>query len=187
MNRDNNSNIKGFPMLLLSLIPGAAHMYMGLMKRGVQILLCFAVCVGIMSSTNLGHSLEFVLLPLAFIIFVYSFFDGYSCRRQIRSGVQLPDEGIIEEVKGFAEGKKINKYWLGIVLAVLGVMLGLDALSNRRIFIYSVTQAADFMLDILPAALLLVLGIVLIVRNKNNKQVDDTQDEPMQIPEDIDK
>ena len=76
MKRENNQNIKAFPMFLLSFIPGTAHMYMGLLKRGVQLFLSFCILVSIMASSSFGQ--EALISPIALAIFAYSFFDGYS-------------------------------------------------------------------------------------------------------------
>lgn len=187
MKRENNPKVKGFPMFLLSLfLPGAAHMYMGLMKRGLQILLCFAVAAGIQISGVV--SLDFILLPIILIIYVYSFFDGYSCLRRIRAGEHVEDEGVFEDFRNI-DSNKINKHWIGIGLVLFGALILLDVFTRKNYFVFKVTQAADFMLDILPAVVLLVFGIVLITRNKNksSESNDSLSDDITEITDDNDE
>ena len=58
---------------LFSLIPGAAHMYIGLVKRGLVIMLAFVAGAGLAMMTDVPALL--LLLP---VLWFYSFFDAWN-------------------------------------------------------------------------------------------------------------
>ena len=58
---------------LFSLIPGAAHMYIGLIKRGLVIMLAFVAGAGLAMMTDVPALL--LLLP---VLWFYSFFDAWN-------------------------------------------------------------------------------------------------------------
>ena len=60
-----------FWLFILSLCPGAGHMYMGFMKMGISLLLGFMLLIMIVSITGIG---AFAALPVA--LYVYSFFHA---------------------------------------------------------------------------------------------------------------
>lgn len=55
----------------LSIVPGAGHMYLGLQKRGLQLMIAFFACIYILDVLRL--SLFLFLVP---ILWFYSFFDA---------------------------------------------------------------------------------------------------------------
>jgi len=164
MDRENNQNINRFFMFILSLVPGCAHMYLGLMKRGVQLLLSFCLLIGVATLVNLG----FIIGPIMVVLYVYSFFDGYNILRNIQAGKTVEDESIVE---GLDSVKKIitNGYWVGAILIGLGAILSIQtvwySLPIMRIFrqeYYYVFR------NIIPAIFLFGIGIYLM--SKGNKQ-----------------
>lgn len=60
-----------FWLFILSLWPGAGHMYMGFMKMGLSFMLGFMVLIAIVSITGIN---VFTVLPLT--LYVYSFFHA---------------------------------------------------------------------------------------------------------------
>lgn len=60
-----------FWLFILSLWPGAGHMYMGFMKMGLSFMLGFMVLIAIVSITGIN---VFAVLPLT--LYVYSFFHA---------------------------------------------------------------------------------------------------------------
>ena len=76
----------GLLLFAASCIPACGEMYQGYMKRGVSIL---TVCSGIFILAvllNIG-ALSILLLP----VWLFSFFDSYNLRTQLRMGTQEPD------------------------------------------------------------------------------------------------
>ncbi len=60
-----------FWLFILSLWPGAGHMYMGFMKMGLSFTLGFMVSIMLVSVTNIG---AFAVLPIT--LYIYSFFHA---------------------------------------------------------------------------------------------------------------
>ena len=111
-----------FWTVIFSLLPGAGHMYLGFMRRGVCLMAAFFGSIALASFFELG--------PLLFvwpIIWFYSFFDALNRR-------SLPDEAFyalqdepmpsVQEVLGRLglSGRGGRLVW-GIVLVALGAYL----------------------------------------------------------------
>lgn len=60
-----------FWLFILSLVPGAGHMYMGFMKTGLSFMLGFMVLCVIVSITGIS---DFAVFPI--VMYVYSFFHA---------------------------------------------------------------------------------------------------------------
>ncbi|MCS7460025.1 hypothetical protein N0M98_07695 [Paenibacillus doosanensis] len=97
----------------LSIVPGAGHMYLGLQKRGLQLMAAFLLCVYIMDVLRL--SIFLFLIP---ILWFYSFFDA----------LQLISKQDREELKDipFVDWLINHQKWVGIILLVLGAYYLLD-------------------------------------------------------------
>ncbi len=93
---------------LLSMFPGAGHLYLGYQRRGVQLMAAFLFSIYILDVLRLG-----IFLFLVPIIWFYSFFDGL--QRASKHGEEpLDDTPIVSYL--------INQQkWIGIGLMVLGV------------------------------------------------------------------
>ncbi|MEK5061238.1 hypothetical protein BK126_11760 [Paenibacillus sp. FSL H7-0326] len=93
---------------LLAAFPGAGHMYLGLQKRGLQLMLIFLGSIYVLDL--LGLSLFLFLIP---IIWFYSFFDGL--QQSSKYGRErLYDKPVIESWTRYQK-------WIGIALLFLGV------------------------------------------------------------------
>ncbi|NGZ74292.1 multi-tm2 domain protein [Saccharibacillus alkalitolerans] len=94
--------------LLLSTVPGAGHMYLGLMKRGAQLMILFFGSIYVLDV--LGLSLFLFLVPL---IWCYAFFDGLQ-KVGAYGREPLEDKPLLEN---FAE----NRGWMGVLMVALGL------------------------------------------------------------------
>jgi hypothetical protein len=92
----------------LSIFPGAGHLYLGLQRRGIQLMAAFLFSIYILDVLRLGIFLFFI--P---IIWFYSFFDGL--QKASRYG-----EETIEDVPIIAYFLNHQK-WVGIGLVIMGV------------------------------------------------------------------
>lgn len=93
---------------LLSAFPGAGHMYLGLQKRGLQLMVIFLGSVYVLDVLHL--SLFLFLIPL---IWFFSFFDGL--QQTSRYGREpLLDRPIVEGISD-------HQRWLGVGLVLLGL------------------------------------------------------------------
>jgi hypothetical protein len=92
---------------LLSIFPGAGHMYLGLQKRGLQLMAGFLFSLYILDV--LRFSLFLFLIP---ILWFYSFFDALQHISRYSEG-ELKDVPVIDWLIN-------HQKWLGIGLVLLG-------------------------------------------------------------------
>jgi hypothetical protein len=99
--------------IILSILPGAGHMYLGLQQRGLQLMAGFLFSFYILDALHL--SIFLFLIP---ILWFYSLFDAM--QHVSRHGVvEIKDIPIIEWLKNYQK-------WIGIGLLVLGFYHLLD-------------------------------------------------------------
>jgi UDP-N-acetylmuramyl pentapeptide phosphotransferase/UDP-N-acetylglucosamine-1-phosphate transferase len=105
----------------LSIIPGAGHMYLGLQKRGLQLMAAFLFCVYIMDVLRLSFFL--FLIPL---LWFYSFFDALQ---------QISRQDREEELKDtpFVDWLINHQKWVGIALLALGLYYLTDEVILRTL------------------------------------------------------
>ncbi|WP_421383048.1 hypothetical protein ACOJQI_02035 [Bacillus salacetis] len=93
---------------MLSIFPGAGHLYLGYQRRGIQLMAAFLFSIYIMDVMRLG-----IFLFLVPIIWFYSFFDGL--QKASRYGKEpVEDVPLISYLVN-------HQKWVGIGLVVLGV------------------------------------------------------------------
>ncbi|MCY6369909.1 hypothetical protein [Clostridium ganghwense] len=102
--------------LMLSMIPGAGHMYIGLMKMGVQIMGLFFLAFYL--TDLLRISLFMLFVP---VIWFYSIFD---VMHKTSSSENLEDGDliIVDKFKDMSINKNSGRL-LGIVLIVIGIAI----------------------------------------------------------------
>jgi hypothetical protein len=98
---------------ILSVFPGAGHMYLGLQRRGLQLMATFLFSIYILDVLHLSLFLFFI--P---IIWFYSFFDALqSISKEGREELQdVP----------FVDWLINHQKWIGIILLALGAYYLLD-------------------------------------------------------------
>ncbi len=164
---------------LLSLIPGAGHMYQGLMRRGVLLMALFAGAItlagvfGNISHFGLGGLLVGAAITAIVVIYFFSFFDSMRTCRLIRSGIYLGnrEQDLLLELPSVkfpaaGRGRKI----IGVILVVIGALGLFGYIINEFVpyewFDYYVRPALNILL---PLAFL-VAGIVLLMKGKPKKE-----------------
>ncbi|KGX90326.1 DUF6677 family protein [Pontibacillus marinus] len=98
---------------VLGIFPGAGHMYLGLQRRGLQLMVGFLLSIYVLDVLRLS-----VFLFLIPVIWFFSFFD--TLQQASRA-----EEGFVEDVpviKYFANHQR----WLGIALILLGCFYLMD-------------------------------------------------------------
>lgn len=153
----------------LSIFPGAGHLYLGLQRRGVQLMAAFLFSIYILDVLRLG-----IFLFLIPIIWFYSFFDGL--QKASRYGEEpIEDTPIISYL--------INQQkWVGIGLILLGLYY-----MTSNIVIPAVSPMLYDMIDIdlrywfdryfqtgIVCILLIGGGLKLLAGNKTKK----TEEQP---------
>ncbi|MNO81674.1 TM2 domain protein [compost metagenome] len=146
---------------LLSAFPGAGQMYLGLQKRGLQLMLLFLGSIYVMDLLRL--TLLFFLIP---VIWFYSLFDGLQLvSRHGREPLQ--DKPVIE---GFLN----HQGWLGAALMCLGlyyivVNVAVPALDIRFPEWRLEYRVNEYFRTIVVSVLLIGGGLKLMAGSKNNK------------------
>ena len=106
---------------LFSFCPGAGQMYQGYMKRGLSHILLF-VCIIMIAAVFMP-----VLLALAAVVYMYSFFDSLNLRAAILAGNAPKDEFPIHfgmengDLKKLLNGRSNLIGWVLVVLGGAGI------------------------------------------------------------------
>lgn len=154
--------INRFFVFILSLLPGTAQMYLGLMNRGVQLLGCFIL------SMILSIDLEvFIFIAATIIIWFYSFFDAHHKKNKLLNGIEVEDDILfnidIEKIKDL-DYKKVGK----ILLALGGYILISNILNYLQYSIGMVLAYRYIRLmekSLIPIGLI-ILGVIFLKRAK---------------------
>ena len=145
-----------FLVFIFSCLPGAAHMYMGLMKRGLLALTAFFAFIFI------GHRATGMLVP---ILMITCFFDAMHTRRRLNSGVHVPDtvDGILNWVRKYK----------GVLLIVGGFLLLSELFNGFRWLGFSFFTHSPLMV----AALCVILFLIFSTKKdkKSDKRERDSQ------------
>ncbi|WP_051531515.1 hypothetical protein [Clostridiisalibacter paucivorans] len=140
------SNRKTITMIL-SIVPGAGHMFLGLQRRGLSFMSLFFFTIFFMGWLNI--SLFLFILP---IIWFYSFFDAFHC---------ISNENINDNVD-FLPIKNLKHKWIGWGLIIMGIMVILD----RIIYPLIPWEIQRYMQTSIVAILLIGGGIKLLMGDK---------------------
>lgn len=135
------------------------------------MLLAFTLLIGIAATFEY---LAFILVPAIVVLYVYSFFDGYSVYRNLKSGKVVEDESVIE---GLESLRKIlsNGYWIGFVLVLLGALIGFKNIVELNILSDRVYAFLEGALSFIPAVILLGFGIYLMAKGDKQRKKNDTE------------
>lgn len=150
---------------LLSAFPGAGHMYLGLQKRGLQLMVLFLGSIYILDILRL--SLFLFLIP---VIWFYSFFDG------LQQASRYGKEPLVD--RPLVEGIDNHRGLVGIAL----LLLGLYYLGTQFIIPVLDTRFPEFQLDyrfrtyiqtIIVSLLFIGGGLKIALGNRNmNKKTE---------------
>ncbi len=164
---------------IFSLIPGAAHMYIGLVKRGLVIMLAFVASIAIPAICNLP-----VLLVVMPVLWFYSFFDAWNkYNLPAEKFAKISDDflffmnAVPEDVRSDPRVKKFTSNSLlkigGIAAVLLGAYLLWDKVVLNICSNFLSDAAAQVISDIsyrIPqlavAIFLIVIGVKLIAHKK---------------------
>lgn len=154
-----------FLAFLFSLVPGAGHMYLGLMKRGLQLMLIFAIFIGVLSLFNIG---EFQLL--VFVIWFYSFFDCLHVAKKISLNVDFDDTEIFDTTSLKEKFSTVNKYYFAAALISIGSMFLIKQICSA-LDLYALGR---FIEKLFLPLVLITCGVVILIRlRKKDESYDD--------------
>ncbi|OPX87693.1 MAG: hypothetical protein A4E53_02405 [Pelotomaculum sp. PtaB.Bin104] len=146
-------------VLLISLLPGAGYMYLGLMNRGLQTMIIFFGTIFVAAMTNIGEITALVLPVTMF----YSIFDTLQLARRMNEGAPIEDKPLIDT------GKHTN--WHNLLgYGLLGI--GLLALANNFLpYLFDYW----FMHKLFSPLLIIATGIFILYRSLRRGKNDDSE------------
>ncbi|WP_028609497.1 hypothetical protein [Paenibacillus harenae] len=136
--------------IALSIFPGAGHLYLGLQKRGLQLMGGFLLAIYIMD--NLRLSLFFFLLPL---FWCFAFFDALQQTSRYERH-ELTDEPVMKQFVPYQK-------WFGVALIGFGVYYLLNRVINNFVFNHFTKQIYDAYMDFIYIIPTVVVSFVLIL------------------------
>lgn len=146
-----NMSTKMLLSILMSVIPGVGHMYLGLMKKGIQLMAVFFIAWYFVN--NLRVSAFMVAIP---IIWAYSVFDAM---HKASLEEQLEDEDLFSNIPGLTKNmSKIVGYVL-IVVACIMIFQSVAIPIVSRIFGY---EFGEYIKTMIIAVVFFLGGIKLI-------------------------
>ncbi len=125
----NIRNKSKFWSFVLSFMPGAGHMYLGLLKQGVQLMSVFLGIIGISTLLNLG--------AICFILPILWFYGIFDATEKCAQGYSNKDENL-EIINWIYKGSfnyKIDRKLVGYGLLIVS---GLIILNNIIMPIFSI-------------------------------------------------
>lgn len=153
-------HVNGFAVFVFSLVPGAAHMYLGYTKMGLLYMSLFFGNIFITASISGMFGL---LFP---IIWLTSFFDANNLKKRIRAGEVIADNP--SEYLSW-----MNKYKIWIAAILIGVGL-LEGMKEMRYLLYQIPYMSTLFRrveNMIIPAILIIGGLWLVGRSRRDKEI----------------
>ncbi|PLS05645.1 DUF6677 family protein [Neobacillus cucumis] len=164
MRREDGKKSKSIATFL-SIFPGAGHLYLGLQRRGIQLMAAFLFSIYILDVLRLG-----IFLFLIPIIWFYSFFDAM--QKVSKYGVEkVEDEPIIAYFINHQKWVGIGLVLLGVYYLFMNILLPAFApMINRLINVDIMYWIQGYFQTALVCVLLIGGGIKLLTGTKPKKE-----------------
>jgi len=101
-------------------------MYLGLMRRGMEIMFYFFASIFVVASEL---RLPEIGVPLSIIIFFYSFFDAFHIGKAISRGENAADSSIVH-----IPSNTLNSYHVGIGIIIIGFVFLMGRMESYAYF-----------------------------------------------------
>ncbi len=151
---------------ILALMPGLGQMCLGLMNRGVQLMLLFW---GAIFFTNIGLPGLMVFTP---VLVFYAYFDALQSYRKKVEGEQIWDEPLIEWavlIHGDYRWNGFKKKWIGWGLILLGILMFFKTIIEGLANHYGMDFLSIFPFEeLILVVVLIFLGIKLLRGEKKS-------------------
>ncbi|MFC7061903.1 hypothetical protein [Halobacillus seohaensis] len=149
---------------VLAVFPGAGHLYLGLQKRGLQLMLGFLTAIYVLDVLRLS-----VFLFLIPVIWFFSFFDA------LQESSKFQEEGVAEDrpiIKNLPEQKRL----IGSVLILLGLYYVIDSVlfplfadEMRRVFNVDLWNYYQRYFQITIVSIVLIGSGIYLITTKKSK------------------
>lgn len=167
-----------FWTIIFSFMPGAGHMFMGFMKKGLSLMGAFCIIVMVAAALPFGPLL--FLLP---VLWFYAFFDAINLRfSPPEVFAQAEDRYLFPSGKAYTDASSFlnkNKRACGVALIVFGALLLWNGAYESIRHLFSFSDYFSMLLDsvgrafpqVCIALLIIGAGFLLIFRKK--KEMDE--------------
>lgn len=157
----NRSNQKNRTVAtLLSIFPGAGHLYIGMQIRGIQLMIGFLLSLYMLDVLRLSFFL--FLIP---VFWFFSFFDALQ-------GISRLEHGEVKDIP-IVSGLQNYHRWIGVGMLLLGLYVVFDRISPllyEKVFgntnYYYLIR--DYFNISVVSLILIISGFVLLFRKKKN-------------------
>lgn len=148
-----------FRTILLSFIPGVGHFQLGLMNRGITLLIAFmGLAIMVFFVAILTHREEFLIFwAILPVIWVYGFFDAIQQLNKKQRGEQLIDRTILEDFESRREEGKKSKAIATLFSVFPGAGHLYLGLQRRGIQLMAAFLFSIYILDVLRLGIFLFL------------------------------
>ncbi len=158
MDNQTNHSATSFLTFLFSLLPGAGHMYLGLMRRGIEIMFAFFGSIFIVAST---FKLPEIGVPLSIVIFFYGIFDAMHLKKAITRGDDVPDENFIK-----ISNHTLNGYHIGIGIMVIGLLFLLERMRTVAYFLNIPSHIYSSLESSVAPLIIIGIGLYLLLKSR---------------------
>jgi len=121
--------LEKFLFLCFSLIPGAAHMHLGLFRRGLQLMIITFGGIALINFIGLDFFIPFIVIPAWF----FSFFESHYLRRQAEKGQCINDQDLFDRQLFDYTPLLKNSRLIGSSIVVIGVLSLMRELDHSRV------------------------------------------------------
>ncbi|WP_251554843.1 hypothetical protein [Neobacillus muris] len=150
----------------LSIFPGAGHLYLGLQRRGIQLMAAFLFSVYILDVLRLG-----IFLFLIPIIWFYSFFDAL--QKISKQGEEpLEDTPIISYLMNHQKWVGIGLILLGLYYLVMNILVPALSPMLQRYFNTNIMYWLQSYIQTGIVCLLLIGGGIKLLSGSKRKKED---------------
>ena len=154
--------LEKFLFFCFSLIPGAAHMHMGLFRRGFQFMVLTFGGISLISFMGLDFLIPLVLIPTWF----FSFFESYHLRNQLEKGQTPSDQELFShQLLDYSAFLK-NRRLVGGTISAIGFLSLMRELDRTSLMNHLFGNHYYLFRGSLFPLFLIVGGIYLIIKSK---------------------
>lgn len=147
--------------VLFSALPGAGHMFMGFMKRGLSLMSLFFLIIFLSSWLGIGPLLY--ILP---VLWFYSFFECLNLTCTSDEEFAKTEDQYLFHLENFSGmNERLSKragFYFGIILLFFGLYLIADRLLSQFQFAL-LPQVAEYLGGILSVFPQMFVGVVIIL------------------------
>lgn len=118
-----------FLFLCYSLVPGAAHMHLGLFRRGLQLMIITFGGIALINFIGLDFLIPFIVIPTWF----FSFFEGHHLRKQVEKGQAINDQDLFDRQLFDYTPLLKNRRIIGFSIVIVGLLSLMHELDQSKV------------------------------------------------------